>query len=715
MPDSTIALALLAAAFLLALLSGWRIAVARGPVSAVAVVVLRILVLGLVACLLGLVGSPREERIEGRPLAEEEERIVIFLQDRSLSMDFMTAEGRSRGELAEETWRDFAALASSSPGEAACEVERMLFAANLVDEDASAEIEPEATYLAPALSTCLGREKVRAVVVVSDGASTDGPVPGHVLDWARNRGVPVHAICAADPAGAISDVAVRRADCPLTNPLWIDVRVACEGPTAGDASLELSVDGEVRSTRTLRLQEMVDCQLEVPDLDKGWHSYACTVKVDRPEITTLNNVAHGVFRIAPAEEILYIMGPPRPDNPQTIRVLRGLWPERFNVTNVRDPNGFVRDSTGAVVARLGDINVRNVRLAILADVAPRDVPPRLLAAMDAGEVVTVVLAGDELGPWAERRSGHFPIARVGPVREIEGVESGSGEVLASSAAAKCGLGKLRLDGVRLGHVQEAEPRASCEVLLRVRDGTRDRPLLVLDRAPSPRGIALLTDVAWKWALSPEPAVRAAYGDMWTGLTKWVLIEDEKEAPLDLAFGQDPKDVDATLVRVSPTGGRTLESLRDVRLVVELEGEADGKKESVRPRRGDGAYVFSYECPERPRVAWFQATALCEGAEVRSERRPLALPVFQMEFLDTRPHHGRIESVASGKDRFAFWRDRGPVLERALEVRVEKPFEYFRVPEERNARRELTLAVVCFLLVACEWFIERRAYAGKEAS
>ncbi len=594
-------------------------------------------------------------------------------------------------------------------------LKRMLFAANLVDEGASAELKPEATYLAPALSACLGREKVRALVVVSDGASTDGPVPGHVTDWARNRGVPVHAICAADPAGRIVDVAVRRTDCPLTNPLRIDVRVTCEGPTAGGATLEFAVDGEVRGTRAVPLQETVDCQLEVPDSAKGWHSYAVKVKVNRPEITTLNNVAYGVFRVSPPSTILYLMGPPRPDNPQAIRILRGLWPERFRVTDVRDPTGLVRDSAGTDVGRLRDINVRNVRLAILADVAPRDVPPRLLAAMDAGEVVSMVLAGNELRLWAERRSGHLPLASVGPIGEVKGDESGSGEVFAEEAAGRCGLGEMNLDGVRLGHVQQAQPRASSEVLLRVRDDSRVRPLLVLDRAPAPRGIVLLTDVAWKWALHPEPAVRAAYGEMWTGLTKWILLEDEKEAPLDISFAQDPKDVDATLVRISPTGGRTLGSLRDVRLVVELEGETHGEKESVRPRRGDGAYVYSYACPERPRVAWFQAFAFCEGSEVRSERRPLALPVFEMEFLDTSPHHERIEVVASGKERFAFWRDRGPVLERALEVRPERPVEYFRSPEARSARRELTLAIVCFLLVACEWFIERRAYAGKEAS
>ena len=55
MPESTITSALLGAAFALTLVSGWRIAVSRGPLSAVAIVVLRILMLGLIAGIAALV------------------------------------------------------------------------------------------------------------------------------------------------------------------------------------------------------------------------------------------------------------------------------------------------------------------------------------------------------------------------------------------------------------------------------------------------------------------------------------------------------------------------------------------------------------------------------------------------------------------------------------------------------------------------------------
>jgi hypothetical protein len=67
---------------------------------------------------------------------------------------------------------------------------------------------------------------------------------------------------------------------------------------------------------------------------------------------------------------------------------------------------------------------------------------------------------------------------------------------------------------------------------------------------------------------------------------------------------------------------------------------------------------------------------------------------------------------TGEEYFAHWHDRARILGRAVQVAAEEPVEYRRSLEERKTGSELTLALVCFLVVACEWFIERRAYGGR---
>jgi len=752
MSDSAVTVVLWIAAVVLSLVSGLLVARSRQRLSATGILLLRGALLLLIAWLLWLACRSRKEKIVGKPVEVKEENVVLFLQDLSQSMAFMTAGGRSRGELAEEAWKDFRNLASLGPqpskalrsrstersesgaiSKIAVITRRMFFARNLVEERDSANIRPDATNMVRALTACLGREEVRAVVVVSDGASTDGAVPGHIVDWARNRDVQVYAVCAADPAGRIADAAVQRTDCPVTNPLRIDAHLTCGKRLSGQmGTLELVIDGQVRQTRRVGLRERASYQLKVPDLARGWHAYAVRVKVDHSEITTLNNVAYGVFRVAPAQMVLYLVGRPRPDHRQAVRVLRGLWPERLRVIYARPsgPAGSAGGRRPGETPSATEMNVRNVRLAILADVAPRDVPAPLRRAIDRGEVVSMILAGDNLGQWAGRGSGHVPLEGVGEVVQLAPGDTdrrGSGAVIATAAAEACGLARLKLDGMSLDYVHQADLRSPSEVLLWVKGPERTLPLLVVDRKVAPRCAVLLTDVAWKWALHPEPKVRAAYGDLWHGLTRWILVEDVATAPLDLSFAPDPKDADATLVRValgsqSGAGGAgrnlpgsaaraSVSDLRDVRLVIEDKGG----KSTVRPRLKDGAYVFPYTCRKRPRVVWFQAFADLRGAELPSERKPLALPVSSMELLDTRPHPGRMMRYVPGKDHFAYWRDRAGVLKRALEIRASRPVEYRKSPEERKTGAEKALALVCFLVVACEWLIERRAYAAREAS
>ncbi|MHC4504291.1 MAG: hypothetical protein ACYTFI_13380 [Planctomycetota bacterium] len=734
MPDTAVTVGLWIAAAALSLVSGLLVARSRQRLSAAGILLLRGALLLLIAWLLWLACRSRKEKITSKPVVTEEENVVLFLQDLSQSMAFMTSGGRSRGELAEVAWKDFRELARKEPEGGSPPARpvprRMFFARNLVDERDSAKIRPDATNMVRALTACLGREEVRAVVVVSDGASTDGAVPGHIVDWARNRDVQVYAVCAADPAGRIADAAVQRTDCPVTNPLRIDAHLTCGKRLSGQmGTLELVIDGQVRQTRRVGLRERASYQLKVPDLARGWHAYAVRVKVDRPEITTLNNVAYGVFRVAPAQMVLYLVGRPRPDHRQAVRVLRGLWPERLQVMYARPlassgPAGSAsRRGPGEPLAA-ADMNVRNVRLAILADVAPRDVPAPLRRAINGGEVVSMILAGDNLDQWAGRGTGYVPLEGVGEVVQLAAGDTerhGSGAVIATAAGEACGLERLKLDGISLDYIHQADLRSPNEVLLRVKGPERTLPLLVVDRKVAPRCAVLLTDVAWKWALHPEPKVRAAYGDLWHGLTKWILVEDVATAPLDLSFAPDPRDADATLVRVVPgsSAGASVSDLRDVRLVIEDKGGKSAARPSspkpVRLRLKDGAYVHPYTCRKRPRVVWFQAFAESKGGELRSERKPLALPVSSMELLDVRPHPDRMVRYVPGKDHFAYWRDRANVLKRALEIRASRPVEYRKSPEERKTGAEKALAVVCFLVVACEWLIERRAYAAREAS
>ena len=113
---------------------------------------------------------------------------IALLQDQSMSMDFQANRNVKRGQLAEQVVRQLKeTLQEQNQQGRDLECETLLFAANVVPPERESLLEPRATQLNSALTYALSQVPFDRLVVVSDGAATDGSVPPFILDWLGNR------------------------------------------------------------------------------------------------------------------------------------------------------------------------------------------------------------------------------------------------------------------------------------------------------------------------------------------------------------------------------------------------------------------------------------------------------------------------------------------------------------------------------------------------
>jgi len=678
------------AALGLGLVAARAVAATRGSRAATTLVVLRMILVVLVAALYHKVFHGRVPVREKENPDNTAGRTVLMLEDRSSSMGLACCDGRTRAELAAGVWSDLAKMHRKRAGDNV-DLGHALFARNVTDDDAAGDLVADASNLTAAVASCLGREVSGSIVVVSDGASTDGPVPRYLVDWMGNYGLGVYAVCAGTPS-AMVDAALGDPTCAPVDPEFVSARLAASGFEPGDeAVVSLAFDGKTHAKMNLPLNATAAPRWDVPELAPGWHTYAIAAETPRTEATVTNNTVRGTFRVTRAEAVLFVTGSLRPGDFQLARILRGLWRERVCVARP--------DSQ-----RVQTIDPKGILLLVLSNVEPRQLPDALTKAVLAGEVSCVQIASPALSAWCRPDGSRVPLEFCGVCVRTSGGRHGSA-VRKGGGAAKAGLGRLVAGPLTVDFIYESQAHDWGEVILDVQDGDTSRPLLVADSLESPRNVVFLTDLAWKWALSPDGSVRGAYYTLWSGLIDRLIGTYVPEDQLTVSFTPEENDPDRIAVTVRSATGLSPEDLAEV----ELRVEHGPKHTTVGVAPGGDGHTLIYEREDGPAVAWFTATAVTGGKTVHSARTPVVFDGVDREFLDLKPQPDLLAQMVAAPDRFAPFETRGAVLRAAVDNAATCEAIEPRVRRQRSVAGEALLALACLLVAGLEWRTERRAH------
>jgi hypothetical protein len=639
--------------------------------------------------LLGWEEKTLETPPEGRP-AE-----VIVLQDGSASMDVTGVPGRSRRDLADSVWTE---VRERSGGPGAAAVRRYLFGGNVVEDGTAASPGSDASRLRHALTEVLSRKDLRSLLVVSDGATTDGLAPAYFLDWARNRDIRVSAICPSEPTLPFLDLAVGEAAVDAeVNPASVRARITKMGAVKGPAVATVSVDGKEVGRIERAAEESLDVSFRLPPSEKGWHEYAVRVEPVEGEATDRNNSARGVFRTERWSAVL-VQGTPGMEVVQIGRFLVKELGEKI----LSIPAGRLAEKESAL---------RDASLVILADVPLEKIPETLRKSLAEGDSPVLILGGDSLGGWAGLGLPGFPIARAGAVKFL-GRDDGSAPLMAASPETE------RLDAFRENRIEgpvelvrEATVAAKAEVVLGARSGGGVVPVLVADSLSEPHFVVLLAEATWKWALLPRPDARKAYRSLWTALIEWLRKKGGDEQLLVLRARPGSEGEAEVEGWVAPAGRRDGARLEGLRILV------DGEARGIEPMPGGegGRHPFRLRFEARPDggAVWLQALAELDGKEAASERVPVVLAGISAEFRDVRPAPETLERQTTGeKGTFSWYPDRAGVIDGLFRPEAARS-ERWKV-RKRERGREILLAGAAVLFLALEWWLERRLRAGGRA-
>ena len=279
---------------------------------------------------------------------------------------------------------------------------------------------------------------------------------------------------------------------------------------------------------------------------------------------------------------------------------------------------------------------------------------------------------------------------------------------ASPEAARLqAFGENRIEGP-VDLVREATVAAKAQLVLGARSGGGIVPVLVADSLSDPRFVVLLAEATWKWALNPRPEARKTYRALWSALIGWLRRKggDENLLALRVRPGREGEsEVEGWVAPAERREGARLERLR-----IRVDGEAKGI-ESM-PGGEGGRYPFRLRLDARPDggAVWLQALAELDGKDAESERVPVVLAGSSAELRDVRPAPETLERQTTGeKGTFSWYPDRAGVIEGLFRPEAARS-ERWKV-RKRERGREILLAGAAALLLALEWWLERRLRAG----
>lgn len=651
----------------------------------------RLAALGVLGALLTLIFAPRKDTAAAQGAAPP----VWVLQDVSLSMDLPEGE-TTRARLAESVVESLKKEARNVKPPR--EVRRLLFARETLPEDDRVRPDRGETRLGPALEKLLTEPELGGVLVVSDGAFTDGLASPLVLRRLRHRGVPVMAACPLLEDGRRVDAALRNVQVSPVNPRRVAVTAAVTGVDELALAVSLKLDGKAAGERTPLVRGDERVAFDLSELAQGWHELELRVPEVPGDICPANNVRRAVFECVRGNKILFVHGRPNREDAQLGQLLAKRYGTRLEGYSVFQP-----PETPPAAGE--------VAMVVIGDVAPEQLPPDLARLLVADGVRVLFTGARRLEAWRGSGSGQVPEFPVAPAAD-DAAPAGDFSIVEPAGAPAGPQGALKLPvGVnRLGLalVQNAELAPGAAAVVAAEGAGGRRPLLAVDRPEKPRVAVSLAPATWKWAMDPDPAVREGYQLYWTAVIDWLGRPEQSGFDLELdVTGPQPEKGDVTL-RVRPVKPLPAPA-RPPECVVKVE--CGGKKSAVVAAwdARAGVYTGSYSCPPTGEVVWFEALARVGGKEWLSPRRPALWDHDEKELADTRPRPDLLAAlVADGRQDLAWYGQRDALARRLFDAGRGLPL--YRPPERRH-ELEALLAGIVLLLTGFEWWIERRKRDG----
>ena len=658
----------------------------RGVGGAAAVLVVRVIMLGVLGALVYRIFwnfNAEELDVEGDP---RKHRIVV-LQDQSHSMDFASGKN-TRMQEADAVLKTLKRLAADHPKEPI--IERMYFGGNVVTEDRKDELRRDSTQTSSALRRVFSLLQLDGLVVVSDGAATDGNPPQYLLDWAGNRGLHVRTVATGTAGGGGLDFVAVETKCDQTNPKVVRAVVSCLGPYDGELQVQFHIDGKLKEQKTVAAEEGQEVSFTVTEEQEGWHEYAIRVVADAREVTARNNVQLGIFQVVAPRRILFVYDSPKLENRYLVNFLRSLHDDnRLQIASVADPD-------------LTDIQPQDYLLTIIGDVKPDRLPAALAGHIKKGNLTTLLLSGRNLKYWRADQFPGFPVHKFIATRNLYVAKAPAAKVAVSSKNSHPAFRRLKLDSLRLNVIDRISMTRDAVPVFSAISGSREYPLLLSNSLQRPRSLVLLSDTTWKWGLHPNPRVRSDYKAFWRVLMNW-LVGDQGEAfELDIEFSPGSEDDDTTRVLVRHPNAETTRTMKKVSL--QVRQGADSKQMSM--KLDADAWVKNLANPkERPAIVWYRANGSIGTRNLQSIERPYLLPAASQELFDTRARPETLQALVANKDEhFAVAGKEEAMLRRLMDA-FDTPGRSVQV-RQRNSTQELIFAAIIVLLVGLEWLIER---------
>lgn len=624
---------------------------------------------------------------------EEELPAIIVLEDRSGSMEVRGSDGRTRADLASRARARLEAIANEQPAGRRSTIEHLVFAENVVPAGETDRLLTSGSRIHHALASVLARHAPRAVLLLSDGASTDGPAAPWVLDQARNRDIRIHAICTAEPAYLFCDRILTRVEGESEHPTRIRAVARSQGQSRDPLDLVLRVDGRPAGRVRRPAAAEQEVALRLPPTTGGWHAYSVEIEPRLDEATRENNTAWGVYRGDEEREILLVTSRPRLETALLARRWKERYGARLRVSSVRELAG---DPTTA----------GSPAVVVLADVDPASLPDVLRDPWLSGWTPLLLLGGDYTRAWREAAGPAFPLRGVDDAELL-----GDPEALVRRSPSPAVARALRGGDVELpiDLVISARTAPGSTTLYRAETNAGSRPLLVADSLAEPRWLVVLTDTTWKWALCPWSDVRSGYEVIWSTCLDWLVRHAPDGSPLRLEI--EPRDDEDAEVRgrvrsAARPGDAAIESCR---VTITRDGKPDDSPVEVTVEPGATGATFRLTLDPRtsePGVLWLEARATVDGHPVVSERVPVVWQPSRRETLDVRPREDLLARCTTGEAGSLAWHDRSDETIRALLDDAPAPPSVHRT-ESRDPSAELLLALLGFACLAAEWWVERR--------
>jgi hypothetical protein len=355
-----------------------------------------------------------------------------------------------------------------------------------------------------------------------------------------------------------------------------------------------------------------------------------------------------------------------------------------------------------------DQHLRDASAVIVADVDVGELPPGVLLTVSSRGIPLLVLGGEHLHGWTQQHFVSLPVILPRAYTYLGEDQTGAGVVVSEQAKAAESFAKCKL-ALRLDLVQEAQLRSGAVLMCGVETDHGVLPLLAADDVARPRRAVVLTDTTWKWARSPDGAVRADYQAFWSSCIAWLQAAEGSSSALVLAVeagGAQDEGIRGWVAAAVPDANTALEHCR---VIVSPGGQTvDARREG-----NEGRWYFRLEKEEEGMeadVVWLQAVAEQSGTELTSERVPVAVNHHLREFQNVRADGDLLHRFTTGEDdSFAWYPDREAVIKRLFREAAVQAGSL--TVEKRDARYEFVLAVLVFVFLGIEWWFERRRYGG----